>query len=90
MDNASEDPRHISDQSEEHSAEARGAQVELSPAEREDQVKSAAPDGGEIQQLPEQPAAEADRDDAPGDRNGSERSGSRVSVVDEITAAGAA
>ena len=83
MDNASEDPRHISDQSEEHNAEARGAQVELSPAEREDQVKSAAPDGGEIQQLPEQPAAEAERDDAPGDRNGSERSGSRVSVVDE-------
>jgi phospholipid/cholesterol/gamma-HCH transport system ATP-binding protein len=94
MDDASEDPRHISDQSEEHNAEARGAQVELSPTEREEQVKSAAPDGGEIQQLPEQPAAEAERDGATGDRNGSERdatgdlngserSGSRVSVVDE-------
>ena len=84
MDNASDDPRHISDQSEEHNAEARGAQVELSPEEREEQVKSAAPDGGEIQELPEQPAAEADaRRGPPGDRNGSERSGSRVSVVDE-------
>ena len=55
MDNESDDPRNISDQNEEHSAEARGAQVELSPEEREDQVKSAAPDGGEIQDLPDQP-----------------------------------
>jgi phospholipid/cholesterol/gamma-HCH transport system ATP-binding protein len=86
MDNTSEDPRNISDQSEEHNAEARGAQVELSPEEREDQVKSAAPDGGEIQQLPDQPAAESESDthaDGDRDRNGSERSGSRVSVVDE-------
>ncbi|MFZ1993350.1 MAG: ATP-binding cassette domain-containing protein [Solirubrobacteraceae bacterium] len=43
MDNASDDPRTVSDQSEEHDAEARGAQVELSPEEREEQVKSAAP-----------------------------------------------
>src|ERR1700753_4245675 len=86
MDNTSEDPRNISDQSEEHNAEARGAQVELSPEEREDQVKSAAPDGGEIQQLPDQPAAESERDthaDGDRDRNGSERAGSRVSVGDE-------
>ncbi len=50
MDNASDDPRHISDQSAEHNAEARGAQVELSPEERQEQVSSAAPDGGDIQE----------------------------------------
>ncbi len=87
MENTSEDPRNVSDQSEEHNAEARGAQVELSPQEREEQVKSAAPDGGEIQDLPEQPAAESDgaaeRGHVAGAENGSERSGSRVSVVDE-------
>jgi phospholipid/cholesterol/gamma-HCH transport system ATP-binding protein len=93
MDNASDDPRTVSDQSEEHDAEARGAQVELSPEEREEQVKSAAPDGGEIQELPDQPAAESgggeargphgsERDAARG-KHGSEQSGSRVSVVDE-------
>jgi phospholipid/cholesterol/gamma-HCH transport system ATP-binding protein len=71
MDNASEDPRHISDQSEEHNAAARGAEVKLSPEERQDQITSAAPDGGEIQELPEAPARE------------DERSSSRVSVVDE-------
>jgi hypothetical protein len=32
---AEDDPRHISDQSEEHNAEARGAQVELSDEEKE-------------------------------------------------------
>src|ERR1700754_2961617 len=77
MDNASEDPRNISDQSEEHNAEARGAQVELSPEEREEQIKSAAPDGGEIQELPDQPAAESERDEAHGEggraQNGSGR-----------------
>jgi phospholipid/cholesterol/gamma-HCH transport system ATP-binding protein len=87
MDDESDDPRNISDQKQEHSAEARGAQVELSPEEREEQVKSAAPDGGEIQDLPDQPAAESEREDGDGeaarDRNGSEQSGSRVSVVDE-------
>jgi phospholipid/cholesterol/gamma-HCH transport system ATP-binding protein len=91
MDNASGDPRHISDQSEEHNAEARGAQVELSPEERREQVTSAAPDGGEIQELPDQPGAEGERDEArrqsqgedgsAGD--GAERQSSRVSVVDE-------
>jgi phospholipid/cholesterol/gamma-HCH transport system ATP-binding protein len=87
MDNESDDPRNISDQNEEHSAEARGAQVELSPEEREEQVTSAAPDGGEIQDLPDQPAAESEREHGDGEagrqRNGSEQSGSRVSVVDE-------
>jgi phospholipid/cholesterol/gamma-HCH transport system ATP-binding protein len=85
MDNVSEDPRNISDQSEEHNAEARGARVELSPEEREDQVKSAAPDGGEIQDVPDRPAVEDRRDAAPPDagENGSGQSASRVSVVDE-------
>ena len=92
MENASDDPRHISDQSEEHNAEARGAQVELSPEERQEQVKSAAPDDGDIQELPDQPAAESARargeragadDGAGADENGSGQSGSRVSVVDE-------
>jgi phospholipid/cholesterol/gamma-HCH transport system ATP-binding protein len=90
----SDDPRELSDQNEEHSAEARGAQVELSQEEREEQIKSAAPDGGEIQELPDQPAAESERDEgrdegaraengSAGAQNGSEQSGSRVSVVDE-------
>ncbi len=91
MDNASEDPRHITDQSEEHNAEARGAQVELTPEERREQVSSAAPDGGEIQEVPDQPAVEGTRDEArheaagdgDGTGNGSARSGSRVSVIDE-------
>jgi phospholipid/cholesterol/gamma-HCH transport system ATP-binding protein len=91
MDNASDDPRNISDQSEEHNAEARGARVELTPQEREEQVKSAAPDGGEIQDVPDRPAAEDEHDGAHRDAgvgagpngSGSEQSGSRVSVVDE-------
>jgi phospholipid/cholesterol/gamma-HCH transport system ATP-binding protein len=96
MDNASGDPRNISDQSEEHNAEARGAQVELSPEERRENVTSAAPDGGEIQDVPDQPGAEGERDEAHreargqdgSDRNGAEHHGaerqsSRVSVVDE-------
>jgi phospholipid/cholesterol/gamma-HCH transport system ATP-binding protein len=87
MDNASEDPRNISDQSEEHNAEARGAQVELTPQERQDQMRSAAPGGGDIQDAPEQPGAVGERDEARRDGarggNGSGQSGSRVSVVDE-------
>ncbi|MGZ4178191.1 MAG: ABC transporter ATP-binding protein [Solirubrobacteraceae bacterium] len=91
MDNASEDPRNISDQSEEHNAEARGAQVELSPEERREHVSSAAPDGGDIQELPDHPAVEGERHEAhrqAGSQDGSERAGaeresSRVSVVDE-------
>jgi phospholipid/cholesterol/gamma-HCH transport system ATP-binding protein len=98
MDNASGDPRNISDQSEEHNAEARGAQVELSPEERRENVTSAAPDGGEIQDVPDEPGAEGERDEerreARGqdgsEHNGAERAGaereresSRVSVVDE-------
>src|SRR5437868_1768659 len=71
MDNGSEDPRHITGQSEEHNAEARGAQVELTPQERQEQISSAAPDGAGIQDVPDRPAAE------------DERGGSRVSVVDE-------
>jgi phospholipid/cholesterol/gamma-HCH transport system ATP-binding protein len=94
MENANDDPRHISDQSEEHNAEARGAQVELSPEERQEQVTSAAPDDGDIQDVPDQPAAETEREEARGEHagadngaataeNGSGQSGSRVSVVDE-------
>jgi phospholipid/cholesterol/gamma-HCH transport system ATP-binding protein len=90
MDNASEDPRHITDQREEHNAEARGARVELTPQERQEQVSSAAPGGGEIQQAPARPGAEGARDQArgttgtgSGSGSGSQRAGSRVSVVDE-------
>jgi phospholipid/cholesterol/gamma-HCH transport system ATP-binding protein len=94
MDNASDDPRHISDQSAEHDAEARGAQVELSPEERREQVSSAAPGGGDIQEVPDRPAAEGERGAAHGDNgaaahgdNGAAgepvQSGSRVSVVAE-------
>jgi phospholipid/cholesterol/gamma-HCH transport system ATP-binding protein len=50
---ANDDPRDIGDQSEEHSAEARDAQVHLSPEEREEQITSAAPHGGEIEDTPE-------------------------------------
>ena len=82
-----DDPRNVSDQNEEHSAEARGAQVELTPEERQEQVKSAARDGGDIQDLPDRPAAEDERDattqEGDGRANGSRESGSRVSVVDE-------
>jgi phospholipid/cholesterol/gamma-HCH transport system ATP-binding protein len=79
---ADDDPRHISDQDEAHSAEARGAEVELSPEERREQVTSAAPEGGEIKDVPAEPGREGERDaeraqDHPGE------GGSRVSVVDE-------
>ncbi len=95
MDNASDDPRHISDQSAEHDAEARGAQVELSPEERREQVSSAAPGGGDIQEVPDGSAAEGERDAAAHGDNGAAahgdngaagepvQSGSRVSVVAE-------
>ncbi len=88
-DNTSDDPRNVSDQNEEHSAKARGAEVELTPEEREEQITSAAPDGGDIQELPDQPAAESERDEARAhsERNGTNgsdgESSSRVSVVDE-------
>ncbi len=49
---SSDDPRNIGDQSEEHHAAARGAEVELSPEEREEQITSAAPHGGEIEETP--------------------------------------
>jgi phospholipid/cholesterol/gamma-HCH transport system ATP-binding protein len=86
---AESDPRNIGDQSEEHSASARGAEVELSSEEREEQITSAAPDGGEIQETPEWPAEESDREQAregegEGDSDEDEKgSSSRVSVVDE-------
>jgi phospholipid/cholesterol/gamma-HCH transport system ATP-binding protein len=81
------DPRNITDQSEEHNARARGAEVDLSPEEREEQIKTAAPEGGEIQELPDQPGRESERDAARArerheDGNGSS-GGSRVWVVDE-------
>jgi phospholipid/cholesterol/gamma-HCH transport system ATP-binding protein len=79
MDN---DPRNISDQSDEHNADARGARVELSPEEREQNLTSAAPGGGDIQEAPDGPGAKADGAHA---ENGAEpeQSGSRVSVVAE-------
>src|SRR6201998_2850403 len=81
------DPRNITDQSEERNARARGAEVDLSPEEREEQIKTAAPEGGEIQELPDQPGRESERDAARArerheDGNGSS-GGSRVWVVDE-------
>jgi len=81
------DPRNISGQNDEHSAEARGAEVELSPEEREEQITSAAPDGGEIQDTPEWPAEESEKDQARSEGSdqaqGQPESASRVSVVDE-------
>jgi phospholipid/cholesterol/gamma-HCH transport system ATP-binding protein len=96
---ASDDPRNIGDQSEEHSASARGAEVELSPEEREEQIKSAAPHGGEIEDTPtweeaqdsEGESESATQEQSQGERqaDGDDgqgqdgRGGSRVSVVDE-------
>src|SRR6202161_1708679 len=93
---ATADPRDIAGQNQEHNAEARGAEIDLSPEEREEQIKSAAPDGGEIQDAPEWPAQEPERDEAraqqedearqreSGSPSGGEQGcGSRVSVVDE-------
>jgi phospholipid/cholesterol/gamma-HCH transport system ATP-binding protein len=80
-----DDPRNISHQNEDHNAEARGAEVELSPEEREEQVKSAAPDGGEIEDTPEWPAEESaqDAERSEGQAQSESESSSRVSVVDE-------
>jgi len=83
-----DDPRNISHQDEEHSAAARGAEVELSPEER-NEVKSAAPHGGEIEDTPEWPAEESEQDEArgeDGEGDSGERqreSSSRVSVSEE-------
>ncbi len=93
-DSQRDDPRNISDQDEEYSASARGAEVDLSPEEREEQIKSAAPDGGEIQETPDWPADESEKDaaraqsdaDQPGSRGSEDaerESSRRVSVVDE-------
>jgi phospholipid/cholesterol/gamma-HCH transport system ATP-binding protein len=68
---ATGDPREIGDQSEDNS----GAEVELSPEEREEQVTSAAPHGGEIEEAPRWEQTE--------EYQGQEREESRVSVVDE-------
>jgi phospholipid/cholesterol/gamma-HCH transport system ATP-binding protein len=83
MDNASDDPRHISDQSVEHNASARDAQVELSPEERRENVSSAAPDGGDIQDVPDERGAEGERDEARHEARSESDGSSRVSVVDE-------
>ena len=94
----SEDPREIGHQSEEHSAQARRAEVDLSPEEREEGIKSAAPHGGEIEETPtweeaeqsegESESATQEQGEPQGQRQaGGEgqdgRGGSRVSVVDE-------
>jgi phospholipid/cholesterol/gamma-HCH transport system ATP-binding protein len=86
---AQDDPRNIGHQDEEHNAAARGAEVDLSPEER-DEVKSAAPHGGEIEDTPEWPAEESEREQSRGQDGGEEGSGereressSRVSVSEE-------
>jgi phospholipid/cholesterol/gamma-HCH transport system ATP-binding protein len=74
--NDDNDPRDVGGQNEEHSAAARGAEIDLSPEERQSQVKSAGRVGAEsggIQELPPAPARETQ----------GEASSSRVSVVDE-------
>jgi phospholipid/cholesterol/gamma-HCH transport system ATP-binding protein len=85
---AQNDPRNIGDQNEDNSAAARGAEVELTPEEREEQVKSAAPDGGEIEETPtwdeslkDSGPSEAESQD--GGSDSEKEGGSRVSVVDE-------
>src|SRR4051794_13652910 len=86
---AQDDPRNIGDQSDEHSAEARDAQVDLSPEEREEKITSAAPHGGEIEDTPEWPGEEDEGpSEAESQGQGKEEteeaeSSSRVSVVDE-------
>jgi phospholipid/cholesterol/gamma-HCH transport system ATP-binding protein len=84
---ADEDPRNISDQDPEYNAEARGAAVDLSEEEKEEGIKSAAPDGGPIQELPDEPAAESERDEERRQQedgeDGKDGKSSRVSVVDE-------
>jgi phospholipid/cholesterol/gamma-HCH transport system ATP-binding protein len=76
---AENDPRNIGDQSEEHSAQARGAEVELSPEEREDKITSAAPDGEGVKDTPDWNGQETEADTA----HAKTESSSRVSVVDE-------
>jgi phospholipid/cholesterol/gamma-HCH transport system ATP-binding protein len=71
---AGDDPREIGDQSEENNAAARGAEIELSPEEREEQIKSAAPHGGDIEEAPRWEQTEEYQQ---------QREESRVSVVDE-------
>ncbi len=76
-----DDPRNIGEQDSEHDASARGAEVELSPEEREEQVTSAAPHGGEIEDTPRwEPDNDGDGDGQQAER---EEGVSRVSVVDE-------
>ena len=88
-DSGDKDPRNPSDQSEEHSAQARGAEVDLSPEEREEQITSAAPHGGEIEDTPTWDDAQRDEsqsESAAQEGEGDTRDqsgGSRVSVVDE-------
>src|ERR1017187_1299890 len=79
------DPRNIGDQNEETSAAARGAEVELSPEERDEQMKSAAPDGGDIEDTPTWEEARHDEgsSESEAQQQGDDRQGSRVSVVDE-------
>ncbi|MEA2160327.1 MAG: phospholipid/cholesterol/gamma-HCH transport system ATP-binding protein, partial [Solirubrobacteraceae bacterium] len=85
---ADNDPRNIGDQSEENSASARGAEVEMSPEEREQNIKSAAPDGGEIKDTPSM--EEARHDEGPSESEAQDggqddrgKGGSRVSVTSE-------
>ncbi len=85
---ASEDPRNIGDQSDEHNAEARGATVDLSPQEREEKITSAAPHGGEIEDTPSWEEAQHEEGESEsaaqdGEADEEQRGGSRVSVVDE-------
>jgi phospholipid/cholesterol/gamma-HCH transport system ATP-binding protein len=85
---SSEDPRSIGDQSDEHSAEARGATVDLSPQEREEKITSAAPHGGEIEDTPSWEGAQHEESQSEsaaqdGEADQAQRGGSRVSVVDE-------
>ncbi|HEX8978030.1 MAG TPA: ATP-binding cassette domain-containing protein [Solirubrobacteraceae bacterium] len=81
---SSDDPRNVGDQSQEHSAEARGAEVELSPEEREEQITSAAPHGGEIEDTPTwEEANESGGESEAATQEQGQRQESRVSVVDE-------
>jgi phospholipid/cholesterol/gamma-HCH transport system ATP-binding protein len=81
-----DDPRNIGDQSEENSASARGAEVEVSPEEREEQITSAAPHGGDIEETPTWDQARQDEgspESEAQEQQDGEAGGSRVSVVDE-------
>ncbi len=80
---AENDPRNIGDQSEENSASARGAEVEMSPEEREQNIKSAAPDGGEIKDTPSMEQAQHDEGQSESAAQEQDSGGSRVSVTNE-------